>query len=261
MKYIIIRAFPYIGILLYFIQMRCCLSYNNLSVLLLKRLRSAHKQRKRTLQVDKGLQHLSTSQLIGSQVKRTCRNLSLEFCSSEDVATSPSVDHWILQTLGLKDADTIDTSTEHTLIPSFDSVCTRSPNNEHSDHLCQTKSQDTSNYSSAIGSSPCIEPSTNYIPTFDTIHNYTCSTDSYSDISAAGLSVQSSPRVTATPIYQVSPLPSNLPQLIGDPLSPEKRQHFTPVATSSSAGALRLHHTPSPQGFPTPSTDHDSLPR
>uniref|UniRef100_A0A3B5A2L7 Geminin coiled-coil domain containing n=1 Tax=Stegastes partitus TaxID=144197 RepID=A0A3B5A2L7_9TELE len=47
--------------------------------------------------------------------KRVCRNLTAEFCS-ESFETSthsePNLDLWVLQTLGLKDRDTIDTSNE-----------------------------------------------------------------------------------------------------------------------------------------------------
>lgn len=180
-------------------------------------------------------------------MKRTCRNLSLEFCSSEDLASTPPVDHWILQTLGLKDADTIDTSTENNLILSFDSVSTCSPNSEHSKSYCQTKSQETSNYSYA-GSCPGIELSTNYSSTFNSINNYTVSTDSCSNDAASGL-VQISPSVPATPVHQVTPFPSHLSQLIENPLLPQKIQHFTPILASSSVlfqdSGLKLNHTPS----------------
>uniref|UniRef100_A0A4W5Q6C6 Geminin coiled-coil domain containing n=1 Tax=Hucho hucho TaxID=62062 RepID=A0A4W5Q6C6_9TELE len=77
---------------------------------------NGRKNRKRNSEIQNlhgvgEFRNLSASQLLlGSQVKRTCRNLSLEFCSEEELACTPSVDLWILQTLGLKDEDTIDTS-------------------------------------------------------------------------------------------------------------------------------------------------------
>ncbi|KAK7882841.1 hypothetical protein WMY93_029015 [Mugilogobius chulae] len=40
--------------------------------------------------------------------KRVCRNLTADFCSESE----PSLDLWVLKTLGLKDRDTIDTTTE-----------------------------------------------------------------------------------------------------------------------------------------------------
>ncbi|XP_077397839.1 geminin coiled-coil domain-containing protein 1 [Festucalex cinctus] len=45
--------------------------------------------------------------------KRLCRNLSAEFSSAESSSSSsePTLDLWVLKTLGLKDPDTIDTST------------------------------------------------------------------------------------------------------------------------------------------------------
>uniref|UniRef100_A0A8C6K852 Geminin coiled-coil domain containing n=1 Tax=Nothobranchius furzeri TaxID=105023 RepID=A0A8C6K852_NOTFU len=45
--------------------------------------------------------------------KRVCRNLTAEFCSESSetsVPSEPNLDLWVLQTLGLKDRDTIDTS-------------------------------------------------------------------------------------------------------------------------------------------------------
>ncbi|KAK1899863.1 Geminin coiled-coil domain containing protein 1 [Dissostichus eleginoides] len=46
--------------------------------------------------------------------KRVCRNLSKEFSSSSSSSSSsePNLDLWVLRTLGLKDRDTIDTSSE-----------------------------------------------------------------------------------------------------------------------------------------------------
>ncbi|KAM8905329.1 geminin coiled-coil domain-containing protein 1 isoform 2-T2 [Spinachia spinachia] len=54
--------------------------------------------------------HLQTSQRVS---KRVCRNLTAEFCSSSSDTSScsePNLDLWVLRTLGLKDRDTIDTS-------------------------------------------------------------------------------------------------------------------------------------------------------
>ncbi|XP_009290113.1 geminin coiled-coil domain-containing protein 1 isoform X1 [Danio rerio] len=48
------------------------------------------------------------SQLLHtSEGKRTCRNLSLEFCSAEELAATPPLDSWVLETLGLQDENTI----------------------------------------------------------------------------------------------------------------------------------------------------------
>lgn len=43
--------------------------------------------------------------------KRVCRNLTAEF-SSESETSEPNLDLWVLRTLGLKDKDTIDTTTD-----------------------------------------------------------------------------------------------------------------------------------------------------
>uniref|UniRef100_A0A671MIY5 Geminin coiled-coil domain-containing protein 1-like n=1 Tax=Sinocyclocheilus anshuiensis TaxID=1608454 RepID=A0A671MIY5_9TELE len=49
------------------------------------------------------------SQLLhNGEGKQTCRNLSLEFCSAEELAATPPLDSWILETLGLQDENTID---------------------------------------------------------------------------------------------------------------------------------------------------------
>ncbi|XP_037343527.2 geminin coiled-coil domain-containing protein 1 [Pungitius pungitius] len=63
--------------------------------------------------------HLQTSQRVS---KRVCRNLTAEFCSSSsDTSTcsQPNLDLWVLRTLGLKDRDTIDTSSGSSAPPGF----------------------------------------------------------------------------------------------------------------------------------------------
>ncbi|XP_029986242.1 uncharacterized protein gmnc [Sphaeramia orbicularis] len=57
---------------------------------------------------DRPLYQLQTSQQIS---KRVCRNLTAEFCF-ESRTPEPNLDLWVLQTLGLKDRDTIDMSTD-----------------------------------------------------------------------------------------------------------------------------------------------------
>uniref|UniRef100_A0A674EE66 Geminin coiled-coil domain containing n=1 Tax=Salmo trutta TaxID=8032 RepID=A0A674EE66_SALTR len=94
--------------------------------------------------------NLSASQLLlGSQVKRTCRNLSLEFCSEEELACTDSVDLWILQTLGLKDEDTIDTSsTEYSFNCSISSLTKCSSVTDSSGDYCQTTDHKNTAYDS-----------------------------------------------------------------------------------------------------------------
>uniref|UniRef100_A0A673ZIN5 Geminin coiled-coil domain containing n=1 Tax=Salmo trutta TaxID=8032 RepID=A0A673ZIN5_SALTR len=92
--------------------------------------------------------NLSASQLLlGSQVKRTCRNLSLQFCSEEELASTPPVDLWILQTLGLKDEDTIDTtSTEYSFNSPIDSLTKCSSITDSSGDYCQTTDHKSTAY-------------------------------------------------------------------------------------------------------------------
>lgn len=62
---------------------------------------------------------LQTSQQVR---KRVCRNLTAEFCSesSETPSSSePNLDLWVLRTLGLKDRDTIDTSSDSSSSPGY----------------------------------------------------------------------------------------------------------------------------------------------
>uniref|UniRef100_A0A673ITM7 Geminin coiled-coil domain-containing protein 1-like n=1 Tax=Sinocyclocheilus rhinocerous TaxID=307959 RepID=A0A673ITM7_9TELE len=63
------------------------------------------------------------SQLLhNGEGKRTCRNLSLEFCSAEELAATPPLDSWILETLGLQDENTIDP--ERSLVSSPSAMTT-----------------------------------------------------------------------------------------------------------------------------------------
>ncbi|KAL6104918.1 gmnc [Pungitius sinensis] len=76
--------------------------------------------------------NLQTSQRVS---KRVCRNLTAEFCSSSsDTSTcsEPNLDLWVLRTLGLKDRDTIDTSSGSSV-----HVGGRSPSRQ-TDHMCST---------------------------------------------------------------------------------------------------------------------------
>ncbi len=126
---------------------------------------------------DGPFQNCSHQLLTSQQVsKRVCRNLMAEFCSSESSETSsssePNLDLWVLRTLGLKDRDTIDTSSdssslsryslsssvhdaeatsssEYTLNSSFSpSVATSTPSSVHS--YCQRSThQNDYRYSAA----------------------------------------------------------------------------------------------------------------
>lgn len=129
------------------------------------------RHRKRSLQDEKDF--LCVSRLLqGAEGKRTCRNLSLEFCSPDEVAATPPLDFWVLETLGLQDEDTINTdssfSTEHTT--SFSSPA---PSSEHfspalpDSTMYSPYSDSHCEYSSAIESSchfaPSLDDSADYL--------------------------------------------------------------------------------------------------
>lgn len=108
--------------------------------------------------------------------KRVCRNLTAEFCSesSEKCAHSePNLDLWVLRTLGLKDRDTIDTSSDssseyslrslvYNTAPECNSssspaVTTCAPPSAHSYH--QRATPETSCRYSAVEEAACEDPS------------------------------------------------------------------------------------------------------
>ncbi|XP_041666790.1 geminin coiled-coil domain-containing protein 1 [Cheilinus undulatus] len=127
-------------------------------------------------------------QLLNSQniSKRVCRNLTAEFCSESFETSSssePNLDLWVLRTLGLKDQDTIDTSsditsssgystlvqnTECSLNSSFDSPDASSSTPSSFHNYCQTpvtdyrystaKNQDGQCLSPASFSHSCTSP-------------------------------------------------------------------------------------------------------
>ncbi|XP_051254998.1 geminin coiled-coil domain-containing protein 1 [Dicentrarchus labrax] len=82
------------------------------------------KLKRNLMFADDGPFQSCSHQLLTSQQvsKRVCRNLTAEFCS-ESSETSPSsepnLDLWVLRTLGLKDRDTIDTSSSSSSSPGY----------------------------------------------------------------------------------------------------------------------------------------------
>lgn len=130
--------------------------------------------RKRALHDERDF--LNVSRLLqGGEGKRTCRNLSLEFCSADEVASTPPLDSWVLETLGLQDEDTINTDS------SFSSPTTENttffsspaPSTEHFSPVLQDStmyspfSDSQCEYSSAIesscGFSHSMDESTDYL--------------------------------------------------------------------------------------------------
>uniref|UniRef100_A0A672MAK2 Geminin coiled-coil domain containing n=1 Tax=Sinocyclocheilus grahami TaxID=75366 RepID=A0A672MAK2_SINGR len=87
------------------------------------------------------------SQLLHSgEGKRTCRNLSLEFCSAEELAATPPLDSWILETLGLQDENTVDPERSFNT-PSFS---------------CPLPTEDP--YSSLVSSTPAMTTAQHFTP-------------------------------------------------------------------------------------------------
>ncbi|XP_041120756.1 geminin coiled-coil domain-containing protein 1-like [Polyodon spathula] len=80
------------------------------------------RNKRRRVLGEEGVPASTASQLLpSSSLKKACRNLSLEFCTAEELAHTPPVDSWVLQTLGLKDVDTIDHSANYSdLLTSLD---------------------------------------------------------------------------------------------------------------------------------------------
>ncbi|KAF5889155.1 geminin coiled-coil domain-containing protein 1, partial [Clarias magur] len=103
------------------------------------------QHRKRSLQDERDF--LNVSRLLqGGEGKRTCRNLSLEFCSADEVAATPPLDSWVLETLGLQDEDTINTES------SFSS-----PTTEHTASF-SSPAQSTDHFSPALRDSSMYSP-------------------------------------------------------------------------------------------------------
>ncbi|KAJ7995418.1 hypothetical protein DPEC_G00244370, partial [Dallia pectoralis] len=171
--------------------------------------------------------NLSASQLlVGSQGKRTCRNVSLEYCSEEELASTPPVDLWILQTLGLKDEDTIDTSsTEYSLNSSIDSV-TESSSSTDSSGACQTSDPKITTYDSrsdSHGHGCSMGLSNNYY--FNTNSEFSDST--VSNFNGNVPFVNYSPSIEVTPNFQFVPCEHPLPKVVNplslpDPILPSK---------------------------------------
>lgn len=184
-------------------------------------------------------------------MKRTCRNLSLQFCSEEELASTPPVDLWILQTLGLKDEDTIDTtSTEYSFNSPIDSLTKCSSITDSSGDYCQTTNHKSTAYDTPTdgpGHGASIGLYTDYC--FNTNSDYSVSTDSGSDFTGTVLSVLYSPSIEVPPNFHVNPYEPPLPQSVNALSPPDPIQSFRPILASSpnlsQDRSPGLHHTPS----------------
>ncbi|KAL4648490.1 geminin coiled-coil domain-containing protein 1 [Arapaima gigas] len=109
--------------------------------ILLSDQQNGGRSRKRIAQDEDGLR--ASLLLSNSHGKRVCRNISLEFCSTEELAAAPPIDSWILQTLGLKDQDTINPTKNET--DSTDSSTHYSTSISPADHYGSSSSSSSSN--------------------------------------------------------------------------------------------------------------------
>ncbi|KAI4871376.1 hypothetical protein NFI96_015411 [Prochilodus magdalenae] len=183
-----------------------------------KRLLSAQRglntrHRKRALHEEGDFLNLSRL-LQGGKSKRVCRNLSLEFCSGEELAATPPLDSWILETLGLQDEDTIDPdssfgspTTDHT--PSFNSPAPSidyfSPAEQDSTTCSPTGNDHPGEYGltdSSSSFSHSMDTSAEY-STLDTSHLYT--------VTSTGSLVASLPATIPTGLF-TPPRASSTPQ-------------------------------------------------
>ncbi|XP_036412560.1 geminin coiled-coil domain-containing protein 1 [Colossoma macropomum] len=208
-----------------------------------KRLFSAQRnsdtrQRKRTLHEEGDFLNLSRL-LQGGKSKRVCRNLSLEFCSAEELAATPRLDSWILETLGLQDEDTIDPdgsfsspTTDH--IPSFNSPA---PSIDH--------------FSPATHDSTTCSPNTNNHREYgltDSLSSFSHNMDTSTEYST----LYPSPLYTVTSTGSlVTSLPAIVPGLFTPP-----RAASTPHRSHSTSSGQHYHSSPESEGilFSTPRT-------
>ncbi|XP_007233588.2 geminin coiled-coil domain-containing protein 1 [Astyanax mexicanus] len=215
-----------------------------------KRLLSAQRfsdtrQRKRTLNEAGNCLNLSRL-LQGGEEKRVCRNLSLEFCSAEDLASTPPLDSWILETLGLQDEDTIDPDS------SFSS-----PTTDYTPSFC-SPAPSTDHFSPAARDSATCSPDTNnhceYGSVIDSSSSFSHSMDSSTEYST----LDPSPLYTVT---STGSLVSSLPAIVPTGLFTPPRAASTPQRSHSSTSGphCQNHSSPSLPGcnavlFSTPRT-------
>ncbi|XP_056099312.1 geminin coiled-coil domain-containing protein 1 [Rhinichthys klamathensis goyatoka] len=154
------------------------------------------------------------SQLLHSGAgKQTCRNLSLEFCSAEELAATPPLDSWILETLGLQDENTVDPARSFNT-PSFS---------------CPLPTED--HYSMAnvdIGFSPNAETRCDYSSIIDSSSN--CSLDTSSGYSTSQSLGSNYSTLDPSALYTITSTGS----LVSSPPAMTTAQHFTPPRAAST---------------------------
>ncbi|KTF80651.1 hypothetical protein cypCar_00024868 [Cyprinus carpio] len=193
------------------------------------------RHRKRTYDDFRNLSQL----LHSGEGKQTCRNLSLEFCSTEELAATPPLDSWILETLGLRDENTVDP--EH----SFNTPSFRCP-------LPTEDPYSTTNVDKAVGFSPNAETRCDYSNIVDSSRN--CSLDTSSGYSTSQSLGSDYSTLDPSTLYTITTTGS----LVSSPPVTTTAQHFTPPRAASTP----FHPqdvSPGPY-YNTPSCDSSSPP-
>ncbi|XP_055051483.2 geminin coiled-coil domain-containing protein 1 [Misgurnus anguillicaudatus] len=164
----------------------------------------------------------NVSQFLHSgEVKRTCRNLSLEFCSAEELAATPPLDSWILETLGLQDENTVDPE------QSFNSHIT----NHSPSFSCALPKQDhynTTTIGNSVSLSPGAEAHCDYNNIIDSPSN--CSLDTTSGYNTSQSQVSEYTTLDPSALYTITPTGS---LVVSSPVM-TNAPHFTPPRAAST---------------------------
>ncbi|XP_035242107.1 geminin coiled-coil domain-containing protein 1 [Anguilla anguilla] len=162
---------------------------------LLSASRSTGARSRKRIQQDDGF---TSSQLLsGTHGKRTCRNLTPE------VADTLPMDSWVLQTLGLKDEDTIDPSANYS--SSINPAANFSPEIDPSSNY-STDTNHTANCSSHLNSSPNFRSS---ISSTRSCSNINSSVNYISNINPPNPSPSIDPSANSSPSIDLSANPNS----------------------------------------------------
>ncbi|KAJ8256905.1 hypothetical protein COCON_G00190570 [Conger conger] len=235
------------------------------------------RNRKR-IQLDDGRHcRFNTSQLLpGAPGKRTCRNITSDFCSAEEVANTLPMDSWVLQTLGLKDEDTIDPAANYScsinstanFSSKIDPSANYCPDTDHSAN-CSSHLDSSPNFRSNISSpSSCsnINSSVNYIanlnpaipsPSIDPSANINLSTNSGANSTAPLLAHLTDVLQLPDPL-NIHPQMSSLPGL---PCDMETVQQHSPTPHCLESTSTLLQPQATPPGESTPHSITPGAPR
>ncbi|XP_062408949.1 geminin coiled-coil domain-containing protein 1 [Sardina pilchardus] len=184
--------------------------------------------------------------------KRTCRNLSLEFCSAEELATTPPLDSWVLETLGLKDQDTIDPESgfgSPTLDPTQPSFNPASSNPVSTSYISPSAHYSPPALGSTCDFSAIMDSSSSYSCSLQSSGSYAHDADpSSSHASSLSSASEFSSSVEMPLVYPHTPTVA--PQALhptGRLLSPDLSERLAPVAASTPQRSPQLQCSSSPR--------------